>query len=67
MTIMSKNFSNELIRAYKNHQLVLLQTTAGHITGTVAAVRDGQAYINLPAAGVVVIDLNQITHLKTLS
>lgn len=58
MTIASKNFSNELINAYKSQKLVMLVTDSGHITGTVAAVKDDLAYINQPAKGVTVINLN---------
>ncbi|KRM09234.1 hypothetical protein [Lentilactobacillus farraginis] len=66
MTITSKNFSNELIKAYKTQQLVMLITDNGHITGTVAAVKDDRAYINQPAKGVTAINLKVIKKIQEL-
>ncbi|MFD1124736.1 hypothetical protein ACFQ22_05070 [Lentilactobacillus raoultii] len=64
MTITSKDFSNELINAYKTQKLVMLITSNGHITGTVAAVNDDRAYINRPAKGVTAIKLSEIIKIK---
>ena len=67
MTTASKNFSNELLNAYKNHQFVMLQTTTGHVTGTVAAVKDGRAYIDQPAKGVLAVNLSDVTQVQELN
>ncbi|MGF2387892.1 hypothetical protein ACQUYO_09675 [Lentilactobacillus otakiensis] len=47
LTIATKEISNELMNAYKNKKLVLIQTGDSTLTGSVAAVNDDQAFIEL--------------------
>lgn len=45
----------------------MLQTTTVHVTGTVAAVKDGRAYIDQPAKGVLAVNLSDVTQVQELN
>ncbi|MDH5109259.1 hypothetical protein [Lentilactobacillus kefiri] len=66
VTIATKEISNELMTAYKNHKLVLLETVDCTLTGSVAAVNDDEAFIERPAKGVMVIKLGNIKKVTLL-
>ncbi|WP_155805071.1 hypothetical protein [Lentilactobacillus kisonensis] len=67
MTIAAKEFSSELMAAYKAGKLVSIQIPDGTITGGVAAVNDDQAFIKRPAKGVMVIKLDDIRKVNVLN
>lgn len=67
MTIATKEISNELMNAYKNHKLVIVETNDDKLTGSVAAVNHDQAFIKRPAKGVEVIKLENVRQVKLLN
>ena len=66
MTIATKEISNELMNAYKNHKMVIIETTDDKLTGSVAAVNHDQAFIKRPAKDVTVIKLENVQHVTVL-